>query len=281
MTTQTIVITGASDGIGAAAARQLAAAGEQVVLVGRSAEKTAAIAAELGAPHHVADYSDLVEVRRLAAELDAAYPRIDVLANNAGGLFGRREVTVDGNERTFQVNHLAGFLLTMLLLPKLVESRAMVIQTASLAARTMARYDPDDLQCERGYSAWRAYGNSKLANILFTRELHRRHHGHGISAAAFHPGVVGSNFGRESSPATRLFYSLPMLKRLFMVTPMRGADTMVWLAGGTPGVTWQSGGFYANRQLARSWPEAADAGLAQRLWEESERLIGPIRLTGS
>ncbi len=273
MATRTVVITGASDGIGAAAARRLAAGGHQVVVVGRSAEKTARIAAELGMPHHVADFADLGQVRRLAAELGAAYPRIDVLANNAGGIFARRELTVDGNERTFQVNHLAGFLLTTLLLPKLVESRATVIQTASAAARTMARYDPDDLQCEHGYTAWRAYGNSKLANLLFTRELHRRHHGHGVSAAAFHPGVVGSNFGSESSWPTRAFYGSPLLSRL-LVSPARGADTLVWLADGTPGVTWQSGGYYAERRLARTTQLAADAQLARALWESSELLVG-------
>lgn len=275
MTARTIVITGASDGIGAAAARRLAAAGDHVVIIGRSPQKTAAVAGELGVPHHVADYSELAQVRTLASELNATYPRIDVLVNNAGGIFARRELTVDGHERTFQVNHLAGFLLTTLLLPKLVESRAMVIQTASAAARTLAKFDPDDLQCERGYAAWRAYGNSKLANILFTRELHRRHHGHGLSAAAFHPGVVGSNFGSEASLSTRLFYGLPLFRNLFTISPDRGADTLVWLIGGTPGITWQSGGYYSGRQLARSSPQAADAHLAHRLWDASEFLLTP------
>ena len=275
MHARTIVITGASDGIGAAAARRLAAAGDQVVIVGRSPHKTAAVAAELGVPHHVADYSDLAQVRALAADLDATYPRIDILVNNAGGIFARRELTVDGHERTFQVNHLAGFLLTTLLLPKLVESRAMVIQTASAAARRLARFDPDDLQCERGYTAWRAYGNSKLANILFTRELHRRHHGHGVSAAAFHPGVVGSNFGSDASLSTRLFYGLPLFRNLFTISPDRGADTLVWLAGGTPGIDWQSGGYDAWRRLARSSPQAADTQLAHRLWDASELLLAP------
>jgi NAD(P)-dependent dehydrogenase (short-subunit alcohol dehydrogenase family) len=273
MAQRTIVITGASDGIGAAAARELAALGEQVVIVGRSPEKSARVAAELGVPHHVADYASLAQVRRLAAELDATYPRIDVLANNAGGIFGRRELTEDGNELTFQVNHLAGFLLTTLLLPKLVESRAAVIQTASDAARTMSRYDADDLQCERGYSPWRAYGNSKLANIMFTRELHRRHHRDGISAAALHPGVVGSNFGSTSTWATRLFYNLPFLKSRFLLSPGRGADTLVWLAEGTPGTTWQSGDFCERRKSVPVPPQASDDDLARRLWDDSERLL--------
>ena len=132
---RTIVITGASDGIGAAAARQLQAEGERVVIVGRSAEKTARVADELGAERHVADFADLAQVRALAAELRAQHDRIDVLANNAGGMFAQREVTVDGFEKTFQVNHLAGFLLTNLLRDVLVESRASVIQTASVDDR--------------------------------------------------------------------------------------------------------------------------------------------------
>lgn len=273
MSGRTIVITGASDGIGAAAARELKARGEQVVIVGRSPAKTARVAGDLGVPHHVADYASLAQVRRLAAELDAAYPRIDVLANNAGGIFSQRQLTGDGNELTFQVNHLAGFLLTTLLLPKLVASRALVLQTASDAARRMARYDPDDLQSGRDYSTWRAYGNSKLENILFTRELHRRHHADGISAAAFHPGVVGSNFGSTSTWSTRLFYSLPFLKSRFLLSPERGADTLVWLAEGTPGTTWQSGDFYDRRRPVPVPPQAADDDLARRLWEDSERLV--------
>jgi NAD(P)-dependent dehydrogenase (short-subunit alcohol dehydrogenase family) len=148
MEQQTIVITGASDGIGAAAARQLSAQGERVVLVGRSQEKTAAVANELGHPFHLADYADLDQVRNLASELRATYPRIDVLANNAGGIMGAREVTKDGFEKTFQVNHLAGFLLTYLLMPTLISSRAKVLQTSSIAAQRYGHVDIDDLQNE-------------------------------------------------------------------------------------------------------------------------------------
>ncbi|HEY0240804.1 MAG TPA: SDR family NAD(P)-dependent oxidoreductase, partial [Friedmanniella sp.] len=186
MPNQTIVITGASDGIGAAAARKLSAEGHEVVLVGRSPDKTAAVANELGAPYLVADFSDLAEVRTLADRLATTYPRIDVLANNAGGIMGHRQLTVDGFELTFQVNHLAPFLLTNLLLPVLTTSRAKVIQTASIAARMFGHLDLDDLGLEQGYSPDRAYGNGKLENILFTRELDRRFADQGIAAAAFH-----------------------------------------------------------------------------------------------
>ena len=141
---QTIVITGASDGIGAAAAGQLRALGHQVVVVGRSPEKTAAVAQALNAPSHLADFADLGQVRALAAELLASYPRIDVLANNAGGLFGQ-ETTKDGFDKTFQVNHLAPFLLTHLLMDRLIESDARVIQTSSAAHRLFGHIDLDDL----------------------------------------------------------------------------------------------------------------------------------------
>jgi len=272
---RTIVITGASDGVGAAAARALAGRGHEVVLVGRSPQKTSALAGELGASHHVADFASLAQVRRLAAELDAAYPRIDVLANNAGGIMGsRRTVTEDGNELTFQVNHLAGFLLTTLLMDKLIANRASVVQTSSIAARMAGRVDLDNLQLEHGYSAQAAYGASKLENILFTRELHRRFHDRGISAAAFHPGVVASNFALDTDNPMRFVYAVGFLRRLFTISPERGADQLVWLAGGTAGTTWHSGEYYEKRRPARSAAQAGDTEAARRLWEESERLVG-------
>src|SRR5512133_564318 len=179
MNERTIVITGASDGIGAAAARALGIAGDRVVIVGRSPQKTEAIAAELGVDHFVADFSRLDEVRTLASDLLKRYPRIDVLANNAGGIMGDRELTVDGHEKTMQVNHLAPFLLTTLLMDRLLASRAAVINTSS-AANRFGRINLDDLDNERKYSANKAYGDAKLANILFTRELHRRYSASGI-----------------------------------------------------------------------------------------------------
>lgn len=277
MAGRTIVITGASDGIGAAAARALASSGESVVLVGRSAEKTAALADELAVPFHLADYSQLIQVRRLAAELDETYPRIDVLANNAGGLMGARTVTQDGHELTFQVNHLAGFLLTTLLLDKLIASQASVIQTSSIAARLFARLDLDDIESDRSYAAESAYGASKLANILFTKELHRRYADHGLSAAAFHPGVVGSNFAQEASGMMRWFYAVPAFKRT-MRTPAQGADQLVWLATGKPGVDWQSGLYYEKRHPARSAAMALDAEAARRLWDLSAGFVDTLAL---
>src|SRR6478752_7317375 len=198
MTARTIVITGASDGIGASAARTLAAQGENVVVVGRSKGKTERIAAEIGADYFVADFAELAQVRRLAAQLKEKHPRIDVLANNAGGIMGARELTVDGHEKTFQINHLAPFLLTTELLDLLTASRATIINTSS-AANGFGRLDLTDLNSERSYSTNRAYGTAKLANILFTAELQNRYGKDGIAAAAFHPGVVATNFAAEST----------------------------------------------------------------------------------
>lgn len=273
MDQKTIVITGASDGIGAAAARELSARGARVVVVGRNAQKTRAVAQELGAPFHLADYAELSQVRRLAQELDEAYPRIDVLANNAGALMDSRKLTVDGFEKTFQVNHLAGFLLTKLLLPKLIESRATVIQTASVAAKVFSRFDIDDLQNTKHDGGQVAYGNAKLENILFTRELDRRFAGEGISAAAFHPGLVGSNFAHGTKDPLNFLYHTPVVSNLLTLSPERGAKQLVWLATSTPGTDWQRGQYYERKKPAKSAREAHDGELGRRLWEESERMV--------
>jgi len=270
LTPRTIVITGASDGIGAAAARTLAKAGEQVVVVGRSAEKTRALAEEIGADFYLADFADLSQVRTLATELEEKYPRIDVLANNAGGMMGKRTLTVDGNELTFQVNHLAPFLLTTLLMDTLAASNAKIINTAS-AANFSGKMDLFDLKAEQGYRTYRAYGTGKLANILFTSELHRRFHDRGITTAAFHPGVVRTNFAADSTSHFRHAYKT-LLNR-FMLSPDQGADTMLWLINGTPGTDWISGAYYAKRALAKANPQAYDAELARGLWDKSDELV--------
>jgi NAD(P)-dependent dehydrogenase (short-subunit alcohol dehydrogenase family) len=270
---RTIVITGASDGIGAAAAKQLHNVGERVVVVGRDPEKTRRVAQELDAPWHVVDYSELSQVRDLAAALLESYPRIDVLANNAGGVFGERTVTTDGFERTFQVNHLGGFLLTNLLLDRLIESHAAVIQTSSLAARRFAKFDIDDLQGERKYSAGNAYGNGKLANILFTKELLRRFGDRGVNPVAFHPGAIASNFAGAASGAWRFMYTNPVMTRMLSSTD-EGGSRLTWLALGKPGVDWQPGGYYARNKVARTNKVADDPGIAKLLWERSAEMVG-------
>ncbi len=271
---QTIVITGASDGIGAAAARQLAAQGENVVLVGRSQAKTAAVAAEIGAPYHLADFTDLAQVRTLAAELGDTYPRIDVLANNAGGIMGARELTKDGFEKTFQVNHLAPFLLTHLLLDTLTASSAKVLQTSSEASYRFGRIDLTDLDNERGYTPEKAYGDAKLANILFTTELHRRYHDQGISAAAFHPGRVATGFASDTTSVMRFVYGT-VLSKLFLISSEKGGATLTFLAEGSPGTTWQPGRYYEkNTPVTNRNPQATDAALAAGLWDRSVSLLG-------
>jgi len=270
---RTIVITGASDGLGAAAAKRLSRSGEDVVVVGRSPQKTKAVATELGADYLVADFADLAQVRALAEQLLARYPRIDVLANNAGGFMGEREVTVDGHEKTFQVNHLAPFLLTTLLLDRLVESQASVLNTSSLGNRIFGHVNIDDLDAERGYRASKAYGDAKLENILFTKELHHRYHAAGISTAAFHPGSVASNFGNEAgSRMIRLVYHTP-LKHLSLIGPEQGSDLLVWLASARPGEAWTSGEYYSSHSIARANKQAYDPELARELWDRSAKMI--------
>lgn len=268
---QTIIITGASDGIGEASARQLKARGHNVVLVGRSREKTEALAHELAAPFHLADYARLADVKRLAGELES-YARIDVLANNAGGIMGEREMTGDGFEKTFQVNHLAPFLLTRLLMGRLIASRAKVIQTASEAANMWGKdFDVADLNNARDYAPQVAYGCAKLENILFTRELDRRYRAEGISAVAFHPGVVRSSFASDTTHFMRLLYHSP-LKYLITISPEKSGRRLTALAEGTPGQDWQPGEVYDQDKLM---PVAFkdDGTVARKLWERSDALL--------
>ena len=269
-TPRTVVITGASDGIGAAAARRLHADGHRVVVVGRSPEKTRAVAAELGVEHHVADFARLDDVRALAARL-AGLERIDVLVNNAGGLFGDHSLTVDGFERTLQVNHLAPFLLTHLLLDRLVADGAAVVNTSSIAARS-GRIDLDDLGGKEDHTPMRAYGASKLANVLHARELHNRYHGRGLAAASFHPGGVATNFASDSTSGMRFVYHTPL--RRLLTSSEKGAETLVWLAEGAPGRDWRSGEYYEKKRFARTNPLGHDDSLARSLWERSAELLG-------
>lgn len=157
-------------------------------------------------------------------------------------------------------------------MPALIEGRATVIQTSSAAARAFGRLDIDDLQNARRYSPSRAYGNGKLANILFTTELQRRYGGDGVAAVAFHPGVVGSNFAAETSHPMRAFYHSP-LKRLFTISNEKGADQLVWLAQGKPGATFRPGAYYESRRVAKTSPQAYDADRAGGLWERSAALV--------
>lgn len=273
MNEKIIVITGASDGIGAAAARALKADGHAVVIVGRSRAKTETIANQLSADFFVADFADLDDVRHLATDLQTKYPRIDVLANNAGGIFDPQRTT-DGFERTLQINHLAPFLLTNLLMPTLIASGASVLNTSSAGAKLFGNIDINDLNNDKNYSPNKAYGDAKLGNIIFTKELHRRFHSQGVSAAAFHPGIVSTNFANDTTSLMRAIYQSPLRRLLRMTTPDKGADTLVWLAENSPHSVWQSGEFYVKRKVAKTHAQAADAELAQQHWEISAQMVG-------
>ena len=231
---KTVVATGATSGIGAIAVVELARMGARIVFIARDAKRAEATLAKLeavapGRGHraHIADLSLVAETRRVGGEIAASEARVDVLINNAGAIFSDRRVTAEGLEMTFALNHMAYFTLTRRLRERLAGSApARVVSTAS-AAHYGAKLDFDDLQCARGYSAWRAYNRSKLANILFTRELAKRLAGTGVTANCLHPGFVASRFGDEAGGWTaRLF---PFAKR-FAISPAQGADTIVYLA---------------------------------------------------
>lgn len=276
--TRTIVITGASDGIGAAAALRVATHGTVPVLVGRSAEKTSAVAKEIGAQYYFADFSDLGQVRELAARLAVDHPKIDVLANNAGGIFGARTLTKDGLEKTFQVNHLAPFLLTNLLLDQLKAGQGVVVNTASSAAKNFGNLDVNDLQNERKFSPNKAYGDAKLSNILFTRGLVARHGAEGIHSVAFDPGNVATNFASDTTSWMRFVYHTP-IARLTLISPDKGGANLAFFIEGTPGTTWRDGGFYTQQRPAtekQTNPQVHDDALVDALWQRSAELVAPF-----
>jgi NAD(P)-dependent dehydrogenase (short-subunit alcohol dehydrogenase family) len=278
------VVTGATSGIGKAAATALARLGATVVLVGRDRGRTEAAAAEIAPVSasppraEIADLASLEQVRGLAGRLDGL-ERIDVLINNAGLVLGERRITPDGFEHVFALNHLAPFLLTSLLLPKLTASAPARVVTVTSDAHSAARLDLSDPNLEHGWDSWRSYANSKLANILFTRELARRLDGTGVTANCAHPGVVRTGFGRESRPLLKLGITIA---RPFMLSPERGADTIVYLAS-SPDVAGQTGGYYVKRQRREPSAAARDDAAARELWELSEKLTGlaPARPAGS
>jgi NAD(P)-dependent dehydrogenase (short-subunit alcohol dehydrogenase family) len=275
---KTVVITGASSGIGLVAAERLAGMGARIVLVARDRARgeTALARVKAAGPQqahaiHYADLSSVADTKRVAVQIAAAEPRIDVLVNNAGALFSPRRETAEGIEMTFATNHLAYFVLTLGLREKLLVTQgARIVSTASDAHKGQ-RLDFDDLQARHGYSAFRVYGRSKLANILFTRELARRLEGTGITANCLHPGFVATRFGDNSQGVIR--YVIAAAKRLFAITPEKGAETIVYLAS-SPEVAQASGGYYFKRKPATPTAEARDDAAARRLWQDSEKLAG-------
>ncbi|MGH6977151.1 MAG: SDR family NAD(P)-dependent oxidoreductase, partial [Stellaceae bacterium] len=244
-------------------------------LVARDRPRAEALAASLaraGASSvsvHIADLSRLAEVRRVAAEL-ASLPRIDVLLNNAGAIFSRREQTADGFERTFALNHLAYFTLTNFLCDRLKSmAPARVVNVASEAHRGAALAF-DDLQTKRGYSGWLAYKRSKLCNILFTRALARRLASSGVTANALHPGFVATNFGNNNGGVFRV--GLGIAKQFMAIPPADGAKTSVYLAS-APEVASLSGLYFDKCAAREPSAEAQDDEAAERLWHESVRMV--------
>jgi NAD(P)-dependent dehydrogenase (short-subunit alcohol dehydrogenase family) len=270
-----VVITGATSGIGAVAARRLADLGARIVIVARDrrrAEETLRDlrAANSGQAHtaHYADLSRLTEMKRVAAEIAAAEPRVDVLMNNAGLIATRNEKTEDGLELMFATNHLSYFVLTHLLLERLrAAGNARIVSTASEAHRR-ARLDFERLQDQKGTSG---YGTTKLCNILFTRELARHIAGTGVTANCLHPGFVATRFGDNAGGAMRT--GLAIAKRLFALSPEEGAKTMVYLAS-SPEVSGRSGGYYDRCAPAEPSPAAQSDTDARRLWELSVKIAG-------
>lgn len=277
MTGQACLVTGASRGIGRVTAIELARLGADVLLVGRDAARCEAVAAEARATAgggqvsvHLADLSSMQEVRRLAAEIRAARPKLDVLINNAGAIFERRETTADGHEATFALNHLAYFLLTWELRDLLTASApARIINVASRAHRD-GKLTFDDLMATRRYSPWKAYATSKLANVVFTRELARRLAGTGVTANSLHPGFVATNFGHDRS---RIITWLLRLARPMMIGEAEGAATTLYLAT-SPQVAGVTGRYFANSREDTPIRAALDDAAARKLWAESERLLG-------
>jgi retinol dehydrogenase 14 len=278
MNGKTVLITGGTSGIGRAAAVGLASMGAHVGITGRDrtrAEQAAALIADAsGNPTvdvFVADMSSQTEVRRLADEVLVTYPRLDVLVNNVGGFWAHRHLTADGLEHTFALNHLAPFLLTNLLLERLMASEPARVVTVSSGAHALGRIDFDDLMGEHDYSGQQAYNQSKLANVMFTYELARRLQGTGVTATALHPGMTNTGFSSEDP--SRKMGPIVFAVRPFMKSPKKGADTAVYLAS-APEVEGVTGRYYVNRKTKRSEESSYDTAITARLWRISADLVG-------
>jgi NAD(P)-dependent dehydrogenase (short-subunit alcohol dehydrogenase family) len=274
---KTCIVTGASSGIGKETATALAAMGARVVMVCRDAGRAEAARAEIA--HEaasddidvlIADLSSQEQIRSLAAQINGRYEKIDVLVNNAGAINTVRTTTIDGIETTFAVNHLAYFTLTNLLLDRIRASGAGRVVNVSSGAHVGARMDFDDLQGARRYGAMRAYGQSKLANVLFTYELARRLEGSGVTANCLHPGVVATGFGHNNPGWLKLGVTI---MRPFVLDAQRGAETSIYLAA-SPEVRGVTGKYFEKCKEVRSSPASYDTAAAARLWEISKEMTG-------
>jgi NAD(P)-dependent dehydrogenase (short-subunit alcohol dehydrogenase family) len=274
---KTVLVTGATNGIGLVTAQELARMGAQVTLVSRNAEKCAAVAEGIksatGNPVEwiAADLSTLDGVMQAAMTFKQRHTHLHVLVNNAGGFYNKRVVTSDGYEMTFALNHLNYFLLTNLLLEMLKASVPARVINVSSGIHMGARLDLGDLQSEKHYAGFRSYGQSKLANVLFTYELARRLDGIGVTVNALHPGYVDTGFSLNNGIFFRVFAKLSA--RIFARTPERGAQTSIYLAS-SPEVEGVTGKYYADCKPVQSSPLSYDVDLAKKLWQVSLELTG-------
>lgn len=271
-----ILVTGGTNGIGKVTAHQLAEQGAQIVIVSRSAQKCAAVVDEIRAKtgnHNVewiaADLSTRAGVEEAANEFRARHDRLHVLLNNAGGVFAEHLVTADGYEMTFALNHLSYFGLTQLLRDLLVASAPARIVNVSSDAHYGGAINFDDLMGEKKYSSWKAYSQSKLANVMFTYSLSRQLTGTGVTANALHPGFVSTGFGRNNGGLMGLFMPLA---QWFAISPEKGAETSVYLAT-SPEVSAVSGRYFSKCKEKQSSQVSYDVAAQDRLWEVSEQLI--------
>ncbi len=270
-----VVITGATSGIGLAAAIELARRGGELTLVARNQARAAEAVRQIGAASTgraadvlLADLASQSSIRRLATQLLAKYPRIQVLVNNAGAIYASRQMTADGVELTWAVNHLAPFLLTTLLLDWLKASAPARIVTTSSGAHQGARIPFDDLDAQRswGGAGFTRYGETKLANILFTAELARRLEGTGVTANAFHPGFVATGFNRNNGVLMRIGMAI---SRPFARSPQKGAETLVFLVDAEE-ASHLNGAYVVDRRPVAPSPAAQNVETARRLWQVSE-----------
>ncbi len=274
---KTVLVTGANSGIGLEACVKLARMGAQVIMVARDPKKGEAALADVKTRSGsqavtllLCDFGSKEAIRALATEVLAKHPRLDVLVNNAGSVSDKRQVTTDGLEQTFAVNHLGYFQLTTLLLDRLVASAPSRIVNVASVGHRRGTMDFDNLQFEKGgYGIMKAYGRSKLGNVLFTRELARRLAGKGVTVNCLHPGAVATNIWAR---APMLAKPILAIAKLFMVTPEEGGDRIVYLAT-DPAVEGQTGGYYEKNRLVEPSPLSHDATVAERLWQVSADLV--------
>lgn len=270
------LVTGANAGIGKVTALELAKMGATVVMVCRDRQKGEAALAEIQQTSQnpnvtlmLADLSSQADIRRLAAAYKTNYSQLHVLVNNAGGVFTQRQVSADGFELTFALNHLGYFLLTNLLLDVLKASAPSRVVVVSSDAHRGGRINFDDLQASRSYQGFGTYSQSKLANVLFAYELAQRLTGTGVTVNALHPGFVASNFGKNNGRFFKLIfdYIVPFLA----ISPEKGAETSVYLAS-SPEVEGITGKYFVRKRAVSSSSASYDATTARRLWEISQQL---------